>query len=356
MGPQVALLVAALAGCLLPAGGCVICDQRVVAALDALEKEYLPTHMARERQGQVMETIRQTVRNFWDLPYLEDAFMGVIDEATMETSVLGFLRSMTLITNSDIADDTFVKEFSWMLTLEKAAFQRNVARFQREDFCPNKCVSSIQDVCNLDPAPSGMMLQPLIWCSNCKKQLHVCRKSTDCGVRQINIHEKEDLVLDCELNWHKLSQGLTYYSFYRGKQPTLTKPLVGPEDAGDYRCELGTVRSLPATVIHFEVTVLPQRIIEETPTSNFETEEQLSPTLQPSEYPKPEKVLRSLLVGLLIWGFVVLMIGFVTAVLCFLPGNVMDSIKSWLLTNKVAALQSQVPKVPKENDAAPSHK
>nr|XP_060507648.1 izumo sperm-egg fusion protein 1 isoform X6 [Panthera onca] len=278
MGPQVALLVAALAGCLLPAGGCVICDQRVVAALDALEKEYLPTHMARERQGQVMETIRQTVRNFWDLPYLEDAFMGVID-------------------------DTFVKEFSWMLTLEKAAFQRNIARFQRE----------------------GMMLQPLIWCSNCKKQLHVCRKSTDCGVRHINVHEKEDLVLDCELNWHKLSQGLTYYSFYRvwgsnsetlvskGKQPTLTKPLVGPEDAGDYRCELGTVRSLPATVIHFEVTVLPQRIIEETPTSNFETEEQLSPTLQPSEYPKPEKVLRSLLVGLLIWGFVVLMIGFVTA-------------------------------------------
>ncbi|XP_040313554.1 izumo sperm-egg fusion protein 1 isoform X7 [Herpailurus yagouaroundi] len=408
MGPQVALLVAALAGCLLPAGGCVICDQRVVAALDALEKEYLPTHMARERQRQVMETIRQTVRNFWDLPYLEDAFMGVIDEATMETSVLGFLRSMTLITNSDIAgkwqsgqgrgfgilwlwsqtaqvqtpalsspgcvafregyhsfvtsklghngactqasdlaqwpawlsghsislplpemaptwnaslfrrvpvpppgvggrrgrtlspcsfpDDTFVKEFSWMLTLEKAAFQRNVARFQREDFCPNKC---------------GMMLQPLIWCSNCKKQLHVCRKSTDCGVRQINVHEKEDLVLDCELNWHKLSQGLTYYSFYRvwgsnsetlvykGKQPTLTKPLVGPEDAGDYRCELGTVRSLPATVIHFQVTVLPQRIIEETPTSNFETGEQLSPTLQPSEYPKPEKVLRSVLRTLL---------------------------------------------------------
>ncbi|XP_053067062.1 izumo sperm-egg fusion protein 1 isoform X2 [Acinonyx jubatus] len=346
MGPQVALLVAALAGCLLPAGGCVICDQRVVAALDALEKEYLPTHMARERQRQVMETIRQTVRNFWDLPYLEDAFMGVIDEATMETSVLGFLRSMTLITNSDIADDTFVKEFSWMLTLEKAAFQRNVARFQRE----------------------GMMLQPLIWCSNCKKQLHVCRKSTDCGVRQINVHEKEDLVLDCELNWHKLSQGLTYYSFYRvwgsnsetlvykGKQPTLTKPLVGPEDAGDYRCELGTVRSLPATVIHFKVTVLPQRIIEETPTSNFETEEQLSPTLQPSEYPKPEKVLRSVLVGLLIWGFVVLIISFVTAVLCFLPGNVMDSIKSWFLTNKVAALQSQVPKAPKENDTAPSHK
>ncbi|XP_053761548.1 izumo sperm-egg fusion protein 1-like isoform X2 [Panthera pardus] len=198
-----------------------------------------------------MERIRETVRDFRDLPYLEDTFMGVIDEATMETSVLSFLRSVRLIRNSGVADDTFVNEFSWMLTLEKAAFQGYVARFQRKDFCPNKC---------------GTMLQLLIWCSNCKKQLHACRKSRDCGVLQINVHETEDLILDCELDWHKLSQGLTYYSFYRvwgsnpetlvseGKRPTLIKRLVRPEDAGNYRCELGTERSGPATVIHFEVT------------------------------------------------------------------------------------------------------
>ncbi|XP_029780310.1 izumo sperm-egg fusion protein 1-like isoform X2 [Suricata suricatta] len=296
MGPQVALLVGALAGCLLPARGCLMCDQRVVEALDSLDKEYLPTHMAPERHKEVMETIRHTVRNFWDLPYSEDTFMGVIDEATMETSVLGFLRSVRLTTNSGIADDTFVKEFSWMLTLEKAAFQRNVARFQREAFCPNKC---------------GTMLQPLIWCSNCKKELHVCRKPYDCGVRHVNVHEKEDMILDCELNWHKLSEGLTNYSFYRvwgsnsetlvyeGKQPTLTKLLVSPEDAGTYRCELGTVRSGPATIIHFQVTVLPQRIIEEIPSSNFETEEQLSPSPLPSEYPQPENLLRGRLRTLL---------------------------------------------------------
>ncbi|XP_040313548.1 izumo sperm-egg fusion protein 1 isoform X1 [Herpailurus yagouaroundi] len=452
MGPQVALLVAALAGCLLPAGGCVICDQRVVAALDALEKEYLPTHMARERQRQVMETIRQTVRNFWDLPYLEDAFMGVIDEATMETSVLGFLRSMTLITNSDIAgkwqsgqgrgfgilwlwsqtaqvqtpalsspgcvafregyhsfvtsklghngactqasdlaqwpawlsghsislplpemaptwnaslfrrvpvpppgvggrrgrtlspcsfpDDTFVKEFSWMLTLEKAAFQRNVARFQREDFCPNKC---------------GMMLQPLIWCSNCKKQLHVCRKSTDCGVRQINVHETEDLILDCELDWHKLSQGLTYYSFYRvwgsnsetlvseGKRPTLIKRLVRPEDAGIYRCELGTERSGPATVTHFEVTVLPKRVIEEIPKSKPGTQYQRFRSLKPSECLNPKDVLRGFLFEMLIWGFVFLILGFATSVLCFRSGTLIDSVKSWVRTDKAAAPEDQGP-------------
>ena len=39
-----------------------------------------------------------------------------------------------------------------------------------------------------------------------------------------------------------------------GKRPTLIKRLVRPEDAGNYRCELGTERSGPATVIHFEVT------------------------------------------------------------------------------------------------------
>ncbi|XP_039103635.1 izumo sperm-egg fusion protein 1-like isoform X1 [Hyaena hyaena] len=343
MGPQVALLVGALAGCLLPARGCVICDQRVVAALDSLDKEYLPTHMAPGRHREVMETIRQTVRNFWNLPYLEDTFMGVIDEATMETSVLGFLRSVRLITNSGISDDAFVKEFSWMLTLEKATFQRNVARFQKEAFCPNKC---------------GMMLQPLIWCSNCKKQLHVCRKSYDCGARQINVHEKEDMILDCELNWHKLSEGLTNYSFYRvwgtdsetlvykGKQPTLTKPLVRPEDAGNYRCELGTVQSGPATIIHFQVTVLPQRIIEEIPSSNFATEEQLSPTPLPPEYPQPENLLRGRLVALLIWGCGFLIICVVTAILCSLPGKVIDSVKSWFLRNEASVPQDQVSESP----------
>ncbi|XP_044902969.1 izumo sperm-egg fusion protein 1-like isoform X2 [Felis catus] len=308
MGPQVALLVAALAGCLLRARSCVICDPRVVAALDALEKEYLPTHLAPDRHRQVMERIRETVRDFGDLPYLEDTFMGVIDEATMETSVLSFLRSVTLIRNSGAAD-----------------------------LCPNKC---------------GTMLQRLMWCSNCVQDNYICRKSRDCGVRHINVHEKEDLVLDCELHWHKLSQGLTYYSFYRvwgsnsetllykGKRPTLTKPLVGPEDAGNYRCELGIERSGPATVIHFQVTVLPQRIFggitsesstfvtqpsttetqsptvrTQSPAIGSEAEEiwgDLSPTLRPSECSNPKNVQTGLLIGLLLWSFLLLILGFVT--------------------------------------------
>lgn len=39
----------------------------------------------------------------------------------------------------------------------------------------------------------------------------------------------------------------------RGKEPTLTKTMVAPKDAGTYRCQLDTVKSSPATVIHFHV-------------------------------------------------------------------------------------------------------
>lgn len=33
--------------------------------------------------------------------------------------------------------------------------------------------------------------------------------------RNVKVHEMEDMILDCELNWHQASQGLTDYSFYR---------------------------------------------------------------------------------------------------------------------------------------------
>ena len=39
----------------------------------------------------------------------------------------------------------------------------------------------------------------------------------------------------------------------KGKEPTLTKAMVVPKDAGTYRCQLDTVKSSPATVIRFHV-------------------------------------------------------------------------------------------------------
>lgn len=40
----------------------------------------------------------------------------------------------------------------------------------------------------------------------------------------------------------------------KGKQPTLTKTMVDSNDAGTYRCQLDTVQSSPATIIHFHVS------------------------------------------------------------------------------------------------------
>lgn len=40
----------------------------------------------------------------------------------------------------------------------------------------------------------------------------------------------------------------------KGKQPTLTKTMVDSKDAGTYRCQLDTVQSSPATIIHFHVS------------------------------------------------------------------------------------------------------
>lgn len=84
MGPQLALLMAALAGCLLPAGGCLICATRVTEALKFLELDYLPGHLALERRQGLMQRIKQAVVDFKELPIDEDSYMGVVGEGREE--------------------------------------------------------------------------------------------------------------------------------------------------------------------------------------------------------------------------------------------------------------------------------
>ncbi|XP_022379788.1 izumo sperm-egg fusion protein 1 [Enhydra lutris kenyoni] len=228
---------------------------------------------------------------------------------------------------------------------------------------------------SVDTAPSGVMLQSLIWCNSCERQVHACRKTANCGERVVLVHEKEDMILNCELNWHRLSQGLTNYSFFRvwgqnsetllseGKDPILTKTAVTAEDAGVYRCRLGTVRSIPATILFFRVTVLPERISEELPSSQAGEAAgpgdsgslQRPPAGQPTstQCPKSENMLRGRLIGLLIWGFVVLIIGFATAILCFRPERVINCIKDCLGTMKESATP---PQISKEKATSSGHK
>uniref|UniRef100_A0A8C2MYH7 Izumo sperm-egg fusion 1 n=1 Tax=Cricetulus griseus TaxID=10029 RepID=A0A8C2MYH7_CRIGR len=345
MGPRFTLLLAALADCLCLARPCIICDPFVVAALKTLEQSYLPGHLAPEHHQNVMKRVEQAVKDFKDLPLNKDTYVGAVDEDTLEQASWSFLKDLKRITDSDVKGELFVKELFWMLRLQKDIFATLATRFQKEVFCPNQC---------------GTMLQTLIWCNKCEKQVHSCRKSMDCGERRIEVHRMEDMVLDCQLSWHHASEGLTEYSFYKvwgnssetlmskGREPYMTKTMVGPEDAGNYRCELGTINAGPATIIHFRVigqsevlekwhlgwqnlwmcrlpfgsplSVLPQRPLEEKPEE--ETPGQVisgtpESIITIAHQPKPSGNLRHRLLILLILGFVVLVASIIASVLHF---------------------------------------
>ncbi|XP_063109123.1 izumo sperm-egg fusion protein 1 isoform X4 [Cavia porcellus] len=281
MGLRFALLLVALACCLLSAGCCIICDPSVVAALKSLRTDYLPGHLSSKHHADVMQRVEHAVKDFKNLQFSEESYMGAVDEDTLQQASWSFLKDLKRLTESDV-----------------------------RAYCPNKC---------------GMMLQTLIWCNKCEKEVYTCLKSLNCGNRHVKLHQMEDMILDCHLNWHRASQGLTDYSFYRvwenksetllykGKEPLLTKPLVGPEDAGDYRCELGTITSQPATIINFLVTVGPKRLEDQEQSDLTEGVSESIPGTLPSA--KPENMLRSRLLVLLICGFIgciLLIIGAVT--------------------------------------------
>lgn len=84
MGPRLPLLVAALASCLLPARTCVLCDTKVVEALNSLEMDYLPGHLGAEHHKNLMKRVKQALQDFKDLPFDEDSYLGVVGEGKVE--------------------------------------------------------------------------------------------------------------------------------------------------------------------------------------------------------------------------------------------------------------------------------
>ncbi|XP_021023658.1 izumo sperm-egg fusion protein 1 [Mus caroli] len=347
MGPHFTLLLAALANYLCPGRPCIKCDQLVTAELKTLENTYLRDHLPSlpsDALKNVMRMVNYEVNSFGEVNSAEDSYLGAVDENTLEQAVWSFLKDLKRITDSDLKGELFIKELLWMLQHQKDIYNNLARQFQKEVLCPNKC---------------GVMSQTLIWCHKCEKQLHLCRKSLDCGERHIEVHRSEDLVLDCLLSWHHASKGLTDYSFYRvwennsetliakGKEPYLTKSMVGPEDAGNYRCVLDTINQGHATVIRYDVTVLPPRPSEENQPPNIitqeeqETPDQVTPQIPPGQEPEsdlhhpelhhpelypeltptvaqnPEKKMKTRLLILLTLGFVVLVASIIISVLHF---------------------------------------
>ncbi|XP_027716382.1 izumo sperm-egg fusion protein 1 isoform X2 [Vombatus ursinus] len=237
------------------AWGCLLCDPAVVAGLRDLEQNYLPSHMDLDPQAlqTLVNRLEETIQQFSDLPVEENVYQGVIDEPTLSKASWTFLKELRRIKDSSLRDDFLLKELTWTLHMQKEHFLGLAVKFQRESLCPNKC---------------GFMMQTLVWCHGCEKQVHSCQKSYDCGAQSVRVMENGDMVLDCELSWHKAAEGLTDYRFYRvwpngseilisrSQESTLIKPMVSLEDSGVYRCILGTVREhSPATVITYYVKV-----------------------------------------------------------------------------------------------------
>ncbi|XP_037372824.1 izumo sperm-egg fusion protein 1 isoform X2 [Talpa occidentalis] len=289
-----------------------------------------------------MDDVKEMLRDYKDWPINKNVSMRAIDDATQERAVLIFLKDLKTITDSGASGELLTNEVTWMLELGKENFARLAIQFQNEDFCPNEC---------------GLMLQSLLLCDTCTKKLQLCKKKDFCGERKITIHEMEDLILDCELNWHKLSKGLTNYRFFRvthvytenflseGKNPILTKPMATKSDAGYYVCDLGLKGYGQATFMGFRVTVLPRRVTPEVPvdidlpkdgfpdgvgnpqqpnttTAATTTTTQIPPT------PSSKNMLKGRLVGLLICATVVLIAGIATAILYFHSGKFIDFIKT----------------------------
>uniref|UniRef100_A0A5F8GDG0 Izumo sperm-egg fusion protein 1-like n=1 Tax=Monodelphis domestica TaxID=13616 RepID=A0A5F8GDG0_MONDO len=255
--PAWPLAVVLLASVPPGAWGCIICDPAVVAGLRDLEHNYLPSHMSVDAQAlqTLVKRLEETVRQFSDLPFNKNSYQGVVDEPTLDKASRAFLKELKRIQDSDLKGNSLLNELTWMMKTQKKNFARLVAEFQRESFCPNDC---------------GVMLQTLIWCLSCEKNMHSCQKSYSCGEQAVQVIEKGDLILDCELSWHKKAEGLTTYSFFkiltngtevllsRGKDSALTKPMVAFEDGGSYRCILDTIRKhSPATIIVYRVQVIP---------------------------------------------------------------------------------------------------
>uniref|UniRef100_A0A8D2DKH7 Izumo protein immunoglobulin domain-containing protein n=1 Tax=Sciurus vulgaris TaxID=55149 RepID=A0A8D2DKH7_SCIVU len=248
MGPYFAPPLAALACCLLPAGCCVICDSEVLAALKSLKTDFLPNFLNPDEVKHMYDTIVRTVKGFSDLPYNKQSYVGAIGEGKVELNSWSFLKNLKNITDSRI---------------------------------------------------KGLMLQKLIWCDYCNFQVHSCSKPVDCGGRHLEIHELEELNLNCHLDWHDNAYGLADYTFYRvwennsetelykGKDPVLNKPSVSLRDAGNYRCVLrNTLFGTPSSILRFHVTVFPRDLEEWKPSGDFaqnqpnkeEEEETPSPT------------------------------------------------------------------------------
>ncbi|XP_075771241.1 izumo sperm-egg fusion protein 1 isoform X2 [Pelodiscus sinensis] len=228
--------------------GCLQCDPGSMRLLRELTGTYLKQQLRGdpELRERLEALLQRSLKGLAELPIGTHTFMGVIDEKTMGEVAAHFRRAVTRIMENDFKDGQLFNEVMWSLQALKEAFTNLMAQFQRE----------------------GRMVHQFIDCWACKTELFSCNRNLSCGKRTLQVHQDDDLILDCALTWHRASYGAKSYRFYRevggseqvmvtGPEAFLIKKEARANDSGRYRCEMLNAKGWVCSELHFQVTVTP---------------------------------------------------------------------------------------------------
>ncbi|XP_028558042.2 izumo sperm-egg fusion protein 1 isoform X1 [Podarcis muralis] len=234
--------------------GCLKCNANAMAVVKEFKDIYLDKHLF--WNPQLKTKLKADLDNFLEeLPHQkidQKKYMAVIDDFSLADLGAHFKRCLKHIMENEVKEAQLPKEMD-------SCFQKTLTVFH--ELLPRVATYHCSNEC-------GVMSYVLTHCFTCLVRTYTCNKKYRCGERRIQVEMDEDLVLDCALQWHKLSQSVKKYIFYRvvkGKlQPMsssmdsfLVKKEVNVNDSGRYRCDMADLKGTVSSYLDFLVQVVP---------------------------------------------------------------------------------------------------
>nr|XP_034992647.1 izumo sperm-egg fusion protein 1 [Zootoca vivipara] len=281
--------------------GCLKCSADAMAVVKEFKDTYLDRHLF--WNPQLKAKLKADLDNFVEeLTHQRiDAkkYMGVIDEFSLADLGAHFKRCLKHIMENEVKEPQLHKEMDSCFQKTLTVFHELLPRVATHQ-CSNECgvgvgqtrgveaenqlvtpmfqpqssneqelhkASAIiysQEVCS----QGSVMVYVFTHCFSCLTRTYTCNKKYYCGERRIQVEMDEDLVLDCALQWHKLTQSVKKYNFYRvvnGKlkpmsssmDSFLVKKEVNVNDTGRYRCDMVNSEDFVSSYLDFLVQVVP---------------------------------------------------------------------------------------------------
>nr|XP_056720224.1 izumo sperm-egg fusion protein 1 [Euleptes europaea] len=234
--------------------GCLKCSPEAMQILNEIKGPYLDGKLRGdpELRAKLNKLLESTIENLSSHPIKVGTYMGVIDETTLQQLASYFKRSMNRIMENQFDGGQLFNEITWGLQDLVGAFEQLLAKFLKF-YCSNEC---------------GRMVYVFMNCYSCNTHVYSCNKNINCGERKLKVETDEDLILDCALRWHRYSQDVKNYVFYRivgGKEQVMTSTMdsflvkkeANANDTGRYRCKMMGSTGYSNSVLDFQVTVVP---------------------------------------------------------------------------------------------------